>query len=133
MNFTLSYVVINILQLGLDGNPLSGHIPWLQLPFMLLGEELLSFYILLISASLLINTKHSLLWSNLISALVFALLHVFTYWNGNIFLTLFHVLLLQGLSRLILNTVGLRTNAVWIPWTIHILFDIISLGLVYLA
>lgn len=116
-----------VLNLKLKANPLSNHIPWLQLPGMLLGEELLSFFVFVAAAILLSRFTHNILFANLISAFIFALLHVPTYWNGNLFLTLFHVLALQGVTRIIFNTSGIKSNTLLVPLMIHILFDVYAL------
>ncbi|MBS5932835.1 MAG: CPBP family intramembrane metalloprotease [Clostridiales bacterium] len=67
------------------------------------------------------------------SAIVFALLHVPTYWDGSLLITTLHVLALQGVSRLIFNTAGVKSNSIILPWVIHVLFDILMLGLAGLS
>ena len=125
-SFFSAIVLQIVLKLNLAANPVTNNVPWLELPFMLLGEELISFFVFAIVASLLKNHNKKLLIATITSALVFALLHVPTYWNGSIFRTIIHVLCLQGVSRLIFNSAGVKSNSIIAPWVIHILFDSIS-------
>lgn len=127
VTFGTSYFLQYILNLGLASNPIDGHVPWLKLPFMLFGEELISFYTFILTANLLKKNNHNLLIGNLVSAALFAILHITTYWNGNFFLTLFHVLALQGIARIIFNTSGIKSNTILVPFMIHFIFDIITL------
>lgn len=122
-----SLFLLVILNLKLTANPISNHVPWLQLPVMLLGEELISFFIFIVTAILLSKYSHHVLMANLISAVVFAFLHISTYWNGNLLMTVFHVLALQGIARLIFNTAGIKSNTILVPLVIHILFDVFAL------
>lgn len=116
-----------ILKLKLSANPISNHVPWLQLPAMLLGEELISFFIFIVTAILLSRYSHNILIANLVSAVVFAFLHIPTYWNGNLLMTVLHVLALQGIARIIFNTAGIKSNTILVPLVIHILFDVFAL------
>ena len=125
--FGMSYLLQFVLNIGLSSNPIGGHVPWLKLPFMLFGEEMISFYTFLLTANLLKKNRHHILIGNLVSAILFAVLHMATYWNGNFFLTLFHVLALQGIARIIFNTSGIKSNTILVPFFIHLIFDIITL------
>lgn len=125
--FGISYLLQFVLNIGLSSNPIGGHVPWLKLPFMLFGEEMISFYTFILTANLLKKSNHSILIGNLVSAILFAVLHIATYWNGDFFLTLFHVLALQGIARIIFNTSGIKSNTILVPFTIHFIFDIITL------
>ncbi len=123
--------VIGLLskQLGFSwsANPASGHLAslFLKIPFMLMGEELLGIGILETAK----NKGVSLFYSTLLSALIFGLMHVFVYWDGSVFSTLLHVLLLQGVARLIFNYIYLITGkSVWGSWATHVLVDIIALS-----
>lgn len=127
VTFGTSYLLQYILNFGLASNPIGGHVPWVKLPFMLFGEELISFYTFILTANLLKKNKHNLLIGNLVSAALFAILHITTYWNGNFFLTLFHVLALQGIARIIFNTSGIKSNTILVPFMIHFIFDVITL------
>lgn len=50
------------------------------------------------------------------------------YWDGSLFSTLLHVLLLQGVARIIFNFIYLKTgNSIWGSWVAHMLVDIIAL------
>lgn len=40
---------------------------------------------------------------------------------------------LQGVSRLIFNTAGVKSNSIILPWVIYVLFDILMLGLAGLS
>ena len=128
--FVYSFVVFNIItRLGFEwaANPQAGNLSGiiLILPFMLFGEELLGVGILEGARS----KGLSFLSSSLISAVVFALLHVPSYWDGSMVSTLLHVLLLQGVARLILNYVYIKTGrSIWGSWVTHILIDVIALS-----
>lgn len=109
-------------------NPASGHVLQLlfKIPFMLMGEELLGIGVLEVAH----NKGLSLLNSNLLSALIFALMHVLVYWDGSIVSTLLHVLLLQGVARLIFNTIYLKAgHSIWASWLTHVLVDLVALSL----
>jgi hypothetical protein len=122
-----------ILHLPLATNPISDNTPWLQLPFMILGEELISFFIFILIANKLRYYRKHLLIATIGSAIIFALLHVPTYWSGYLLPTLIHVMFLQGLSRIVFNSAGVRSNTILIPWLVHFVFDILMLMLGGLA
>ena len=108
-------------------NPLSGHLASIifKIPFMLMGEELLGIGILETAR----NKGLSLMKSTLFSALIFGLLHSIVYWDGSIISTLLHVLLLQGVARLIFNVVYLKTGgSIWGSWGSHLLVDLVGLA-----
>lgn len=131
-SFFSAIVLQVVLKLDLAANPAANNVPWLELPFMLLGEELISFFVFAIVASLLKNHNKKLLIATISSAMVFALLHVPTYWNGSILLSVLHVLCLQGVARLIFNSAAVKSNSIIAPWVIHVLFDSITFGIVIL-
>lgn len=109
-------------------NPVAGHLLQVifKIPLMLMGEELLGIGILEVAR----NQGASKLNSNLLSALIFGLMHVFVYWDGSIISTLLHVLLLQGVARLIFNYIYIVTGrSVWGSWLTHVLVDVIALTL----
>ncbi|MCD1025622.1 CPBP family glutamic-type intramembrane protease [Enterococcus sp. SMC-9] len=116
----------NFLGFSWAGNPIANQLGsmLLKIPFMLMGEELLGIGILETAR----NKGLSLMSSSLLSALIFGLMHSFVYWDGSIFSTLLHVLLLQGVARLIFNSVYLKTNhSIWGSWLSHVLVDIVTL------
>lgn len=130
----LLYFVVGIVfgtlakALGLHwaSSPAVGHLNELilMLPIMLMGEELLGIGILEVAR----KKGLSLTTSTLISAVIFGLLHVIPYWDGSLFSTLLHVLLLQGVARIIFNFIYLKTgNSIWGSWVAHMLVDIIAL------
>lgn len=124
-----------VLKLNLTANPASGHLFSLiaKIPFMLLGEELISFYILLVVANLVYkktgNQKSAELFGIILSSVIFGLLHYSTYFNGNPFTTLIHILLIQGSARIAFNLSGLKSNSIIMPLIIHITYDLVMLGL----
>ncbi|WP_086315572.1 hypothetical protein A5821_003062 [Enterococcus sp. 7F3_DIV0205] len=131
----LSYFVIGLVigllskSLGFNwaANPASGHLGAiiLMLPFMLMGEELLGIGILEAAQS----KGLPLIASTLLSALVFGLMHIPSYWDGSWFSTVAHVLLLQGVARLILNIAYLKMGkSIWGSWIAHVLIDLIALS-----
>lgn len=115
-------------KLGLiwPANPATGHLGLLifKIPFMLMGEELLGVGILEATHS----KGASLTTSTLLSALIFGLMHVFVYWDGSLFSTVLHVLLLQGAARLIFNYVYLvMGKSIWGSWLTHVGVDLLAL------
>lgn len=58
---------------------------------MLLGEELFSFYVLIISLDFLQKTATND-HCHLAQRLVYVIFHILSYWNGSSLLTLIHVL-----------------------------------------
>ncbi|MBR3062366.1 MAG: CPBP family intramembrane metalloprotease [Exiguobacterium sp.] len=125
-SFIVSYSV-KLIGFEWAANPAVGQLSqiiWI-LPFMLFGEELLGIGILEGAKSKGLST----LLSSLLSAVVFALLHVPAYWDGSLFSTLLHVLLLQGFARLLLNYVYLKTGrSIWGSWVTHLIIDLIALS-----
>lgn len=114
------------LGLNWSANPASGHLVLLifKIPFMLMGEELLGIGILEAAR----NKGASLTTSTLLSALLFGLMHIFVYWDGSWFSTILHVLLLQGVARLIFNYVYLvMGKSIWGSWLTHVGVDLIAL------
>ncbi|MFC0276805.1 type II CAAX prenyl endopeptidase Rce1 family protein [Enterococcus devriesei] len=118
------------LKIGLSwtSNPAAGHLGSiiLKIPFMLMGEELLGIGVLETAR----NKGLSLTASTFLSALIFGLIHSFVYWDGSLFSTLLHVLLLQGVARLIFNYVYLKTDrSIWGSWISHVLVDLVGLAI----
>lgn len=127
--FIISLIISAIAKfIGLSwaDNPVSNNLGAFifKLPIMMMGEELFGIGIL---ESLRIRGA-SLINSTLFSAIIFGLAHVFVYWDGSIFSTLTHVLMLQGVSRLIFNYIYIKTNSIWGSWASHILVDVIALS-----
>ncbi|UKS56373.1 MULTISPECIES: CPBP family intramembrane glutamic endopeptidase [Exiguobacterium] len=132
----LLYVVLSILigliasSTGLEwaANPASGHLGQIafMLPFMLMGEELLGIGILEGARS-----KGLSMWtSTLLSAVVFGLIHIPSYWDGSLVSTLLHVLLLQGVARLIFNYVYIKTGrSIFGSWISHMIVDFVVLSI----
>lgn len=124
---TLTGLLASAIGFDWAANPGVGHLNQLifMLPFMLMGEELLGIGIL----EGLRSKGLSFLLSSLISALIFGLMHVFSYWDGSVFSTVAHVLLLQGVARLIFNYVYLKMGrSIWGSWLTHLLVDLIALA-----
>ena len=106
-------------------NPFHGTIFALafKVPLMLMGEELLSIWILESAQS----KGLSFIKSTLLSSAIFGLLHIFVYWDGGFVSSLIHVLLLQSVARLIFNYVYIKTGrSLWGSWLTHYLFDTIG-------
>ncbi|WP_314067924.1 type II CAAX prenyl endopeptidase Rce1 family protein [uncultured Vagococcus sp.] len=128
-------ILLNLLfHNSLAANPEAGNLGViiLKLPFMLLGEELLSFFFLLVIANLVYkktgNRPKAELVGIILSSIIFGLMHYTTYYNGNIMVTLLHVILVQGSARVAFNISGLRANSIWLPLLIHIVYDLIFLS-----
>lgn len=134
LNWLISLVVSLLLTYGLgwhlQSNPINDQPSWiilLTIPIMLMGEELFSIYFLSIFSS-----KFSLPIASLFSAIIFGLIHYSTYNDGNVLHTLLHILLIQGVARLIFNHAAIKSNSIWTSWIIHVLFDFSSILLVLL-
>lgn len=127
--FAISLSILELSKLiGMEwvANPLTGQLVslLLRLPIMMMGEELLGIGILEAAKAKGISLRNS----TLLSALIFGLLHLAVYWDGSILSSVAHVLLLQGVSRLIFNYVYIKTRfSIWGSWATHILVDIIAL------
>lgn len=65
-----------------------------------------------------LSWQHPLFWSNLTSAVIFALLHLSTY-DYN----LGYVLLGLAFTRLVLNWAFIKTCNLWVSFGVHFLFD----------
>ncbi|MGM0168932.1 hypothetical protein IGI39_004687 [Enterococcus sp. AZ135] len=89
------------------------------IPFALLAEEMIS-----ISIFEIVNQKANIIISSLVTAIAFGLFHFSTYTNGNVVETLAHVLLIQGVSRLLFNYVYIKCGRSLIAsWICHMLVD----------
>ena len=89
----------------------------LQVPFMLMGEEVLSTNILIA----LQKRGLSFFWSSIICGILFALWHIPAYG--------FHpVQLLATLlpTRLALNYIWKKTGSIWNSWICHFVYDLIG-------
>ena len=87
---------------------------FLQVPFMLMGEELLSTNLLLA----LQKKGFSFLWSSIICSVLFALWHIpaYGFHPAQLLITLMP-------ARLALNYVWKKSNSVWVSWICHFLYD----------
>lgn len=121
-------LVMSVIGFEWVSNPAAGHlgqIIWM-LPFMLMGEEFLGIGILEGARS----KGLSMLTSSLLSAVIFGLLHIPAYWDGSLISTVLHVLLLQGVARLIFNYIYIKTGrSIWGSWVTHMIVDVIALAL----
>ncbi|RZI49540.1 CPBP family intramembrane glutamic endopeptidase [Lactococcus kimchii] len=87
---------------------------FLQVPFMLMGEELLSTNIILALEEKGLDFK----WASLICGVLFALWHIpaYGFHPAQLLITLLP-------TRLALNYVWKKSNSVWISWLCHYLYD----------
>lgn len=96
------------------GETITVQMVFLQVPFMLMGEELLSTNLLLA-----IQKKgFSFLWSSIICSVLFALWHIpaYGFHPAQLLITLMP-------ARLALNFVWKKSNSVWVSWICHFLYD----------
>lgn len=129
ISFSISIILQYLLKWNLSGNPANEDFQLLALfviPIMILGEELFSIYFFSIFSS-----KFSIPVASFFSAIIFGLIHYSTYNNGNVFHTLIHILLIQGIARLIFNQAALKSNSIITSWGIHVLFDFFAFLTVY--
>ncbi|HFD3605993.1 TPA: CPBP family intramembrane glutamic endopeptidase [Enterococcus faecium] len=129
VSFIVSYVLENLLHWNLSGNSVTEAFQPLLLivlPIMILGEELFSIYFLSIFSS-----KFSIPIASVFSAILFGLIHYSTYDNGNVFHTLVHILLIQGVARLIFNQAAIKSNSLITSWSTHVIFDFVAILIAY--
>jgi len=96
------------------GETITVQMVFLQVPFMLMGEELLSTNLLLA----LQKKGFSFLWSSIICSVLFALWHIPAYGFH-----LAQLLIALMPARLALNYVWKKSNSVWVSWICHFLYD----------
>ncbi|WP_195948048.1 type II CAAX prenyl endopeptidase Rce1 family protein [Paraclostridium bifermentans] len=124
-----------VLNLQLHDNPGATHLvqTLISLPFVLLFEEIISIFILLVIANFIFKKSKNLLLSQttgvIISSICFGLLHYSTYFNGSVVNTLIHILLIQGIARIFFNLAALKSNSIVVPWIIHVIFDYTTFGI----
>ncbi|WP_086299304.1 CPBP family intramembrane glutamic endopeptidase [Enterococcus sp. 3C8_DIV0646] len=96
------------------GETITVQMVFLQVPFMLMGEELLSTNLLLA----LQKKGFSFLWSSIICSVLFALWHIpaYGFHPAQLLITLMP-------ARLALNFVWKKSNSVWVSWICHFLYD----------
>ncbi|MBO1121174.1 CPBP family intramembrane glutamic endopeptidase [Enterococcus entomosocium] len=96
------------------GETITVQMVFLQVPFMLMGEELLSTNLLLA----LQKKGFSFLWSSIICSVLFALWHIpaYGFHPAQLLITLMP-------ARLALNYVWKKSNSVWVSWICHFLYD----------
>ena len=96
----------------------------------ILGEEFLAIMPLLAVTQLAnsCHMPHPLLWGNIVSALIFALLHLSTY-DYN----LGYVILGLAFTRLVLNWAFIKTHNIWVSFLVHFLFDTLAFLILLLA
>lgn len=134
-SFISALILKLVLHLPLQENPGSEHLveTLISLPFVLLFEEIISIFILLVIANFIFKKTKNLVLSQttgvILSSICFGLLHYSTYFNGSLVNTLIHILLVQGLVRIFLNLAALKSNSIIVPWIIHVVFDFTSFGL----
>ena len=129
VSFAVSIVLQFVLKWNLSGNPVNEGFQLITLfviPIMLLGEELFSIYFLSIFSS-----KFNIPIASLCSAIIFGLIHYSTYNNGNVFHTLTHILLIQGVARLLFNQAAIKSNSIFTSWGVHVLFDFSAFIIAY--
>ena len=124
-----------VLNLQLHDNPGATHLvqTLISLPFVLLFEEIISIFILLVIANFIFKKSKNLLLSQttgvIISSICFGLLHYSTYFNGSVVNTLIHILLIQGIARIFFNLSALKSNSIVVPWIVHVIFDYTTFGI----
>lgn len=124
-----------VFKLPLKGNPGSEHLiqTLVSLPFVLLFEEVISIFVLLIVSNLIFRKTKNLILSQtigvILSAIFFGLLHYSTYFNGNAIHTLLHILFIQGLIRIFFNLSALKSDSIIVPWIVHVVFDFTTFGI----
>lgn len=101
------------------GETITLQMVFVQVPFMLMGEELLSTNILIA----LQKRGLSFLWASVICSILFALWHIPAYGFHPI-----QLLATLAPARLALNYIWKKSNSVWVSWICHFIYD--SLGFI---
>lgn len=137
-SFASALILKSVFHFNLQSNPGSKNLTQtlMSLPFVLLFEEIISIFILLVIANFIYKKTKNLFLSQTIgvvlSCICFGLLHYSTYYNGNMSTTLIHIIFVQGLARVFFNLSALKSNSIIVPWIIHVLFDFTTFGIGYL-
>ncbi|WP_148791620.1 CPBP family glutamic-type intramembrane protease, partial [Enterococcus faecium] len=76
--------------------------------------------------------KFSIPVASFLSAIIFGFIHYSTYDNGNILHTVAHILLIQGVARLLFNQAAIKSNSIITSWAVHVIFDFTAILLVVL-
>ncbi len=134
-SITSGIILTKVLKIYLKPNPGTEHVMqmFISLPFTLLFEEIISFFVLLVIANLVFKKTKNLALSQtmgvIFSCIYFGLLHYSTYFSGNMIHTLLHILFVQGVIRIFFNMAGLKSNSIIVPWIVHVLFDFTTFGI----
>lgn len=134
-SMALGFVLQLVMHLNLKSNPGNKDVvkTMLSLPILLMFEEIISFFVLLLSSNVIFKITKNKLLSEIVgimlSAVFFGLLHYSTYYSGDVVSTLIHIITLQGVTRIYLNIAGLRSDSIWTPWIIHLAFDFLTFGI----
>lgn len=105
------------------------------MPIALIGEEIFSITIL--DSLKKIGVKPLL--ASVVSAVVFGMIHYFTYLGSSSLLTIIQILAVQGGLRLIFNhsyqksrSNDVLQGSITTSWTLHFLYDLLSFGIGYI-
>ncbi len=134
-SFISGILLTVVFKLNLHSNPGSEHIvqTLISLPFVLLFEEVISIFVLLVVSNFTYKKTDKLKLAYtigiILSSIFFGLLHYSTYFNGNVMHTLIHILFVQGLARIFFNLAALKSNSIIVPWIVHVVFDFTTFGL----
>lgn len=132
VSMSMGTILTVVFGFQLKANPINApHVSpllFVIVPITVMGEELFSMYFLS-----LFSSKFSLPVANILSAIIFGLIHYSTYYNGNMFTTLLHIVLIQGTTRLLLNQAAIKSNSIWISWIVHAVFDLAPMVLILLT
>lgn len=135
VSFISGILLTVVFKLNLHSNPGSEHIvqTLISLPFVLLFEEVISIFVLLVVSNFTYKKTDKLKLAYtigiILSSIFFGLLHYSTYFNGNVMHTLIHILFVQGLARIFFNLAALKSNSIIVPWIVHVVFDFTTFGL----
>lgn len=115
------FITTTILHSAASGNASLGGMNWLELVKtipMLLGEELITFVLLLVIVNLLGGTRKALFIAIIVSALIFGFLHLPTYnWNFA------QVIFIIAAARIPFTLASLRSDSMYTGLFVHITYD----------
>lgn len=102
----------------------------LTLPGYMLFEEVWTAVMLIIVARYAFKATRDYaksFWiASIIVAVIFGLGHFTTYFNGNLWQTIIHVLIVQGIARIIFNISTFKTDTILLPFIIHWIYDVLT-------
>ena len=106
----VSVFLQQILKWGLTGNPINEAFQPVIIYYFAYHDTWRR--IVLSVFSRYFSSKFSIPVASFLSAIIFGFIHYSTYDNGNILHTVAHILLIQGVARLLFNQAAIKSNSI---------------------